>query len=133
MRCFTPWDFMTHIFQSRMLRAIVATSVTALALTGVAWASRSSDLQQEINELTSRASQYEAEASQAESAGDRTTACNAYRRAANAWREAASAGTSLIVETLNDSNLDPDAVNENVHIMANNAEVDDQSAAKVCS
>lgn len=116
-----------------MLRAVVATSVTALALTGVAWASRSSDLQQEINELTSRASQYEAEASQAESAGDRTTACNAYRRAANAWREAASAGTSLIVETLNDSNLDPDAVNENVHIMANNADVDDQSAAKVCN
>ena len=133
MRCFTPWDFMTHIFQSRVLRAVVATSVTALALTGVAWASRSSDLQQKINELTSRASQYEAEASQAESAGDRTTACNAYRRAANAWREAADAGTSLIIETLNDSNLDADAVNENVHIMANNAEVDDQSAAKVCS
>jgi len=76
---------MTHIFQSRMFRAVVAASVSALALTGVAWANRSSDLQQKIS------------------------------------------------ETLNDSNLDADAVNENVHIMANNAEVDDQSAAKVCS
>ena len=85
MRCLTPWDFMTHIFQSRMFRAVVAASVSALALTGVAWANRSSDLQQKIS------------------------------------------------ETLNDSNLDADAVNENVHIMANNAEVDDQSAAKVCS
>jgi hypothetical protein len=124
---------MTHIFQSRLLRAVVAASVTALTLTGVAWASRSSDLQQEINALASKASQYEAEAAQAENAGDRTTACNAYRRAADAWREAASSGTSLIIETLNDSNLDADAVNENVHIMANNAEVDDQRAAKVCS
>jgi hypothetical protein len=68
-----------------MFRAVVAASVSALALTGVAWANRSSDLQQKIS------------------------------------------------ETLNDSNLDADAVNENVHIMANNAEVDDQSAAKVCS
>ena len=85
MRCLTPWDFMTHKFQSRMFRAVVAASVSALALTGVAWANRSSDLQQKIS------------------------------------------------ETLNDSNLDADAVNENVHIMANNAEVDDQSAAKVCS
>jgi hypothetical protein len=80
-----------------------------------------------------RASQYESEAAQAENAGDRTAACNAYRRAANAWRDAADAGTSLIIETLNDSSLDADAVNENVHIMANNAEVDDQSAAKVCN
>jgi hypothetical protein len=57
MRCLTPWDFMTHIFQSRMFRAVVAASVSALALTGVAWANRSSDLQQKISELTSRASQ----------------------------------------------------------------------------
>jgi hypothetical protein len=106
---------MTHNFQSRLLRAAVATSVTALALTGVAWASRSSDLQQKISELSSRASQ------------PGPASMNPKQR------DAADAGTSLIIETLNDSSLDADAVNENVHIMANNAEVDDQSAAKVCN
>ena len=92
-----------------------------------------SDLQQQISDLAAQAGQYESQASQAEANGDKQSACSAYRNAASAWRDAASAGTSLIVETLNDSNLDPDAVNENVHIMANNAEADDQSAAKVCN
>ncbi|MEQ1753237.1 MAG: hypothetical protein ABL973_03805 [Micropepsaceae bacterium] len=124
---------MSHTFQSRTLRIVVASTFATIALTGTVWASRSGDLQQKINDLAARAGQYEAQGSQAENAGDRSAACTAYRNAADSWREAASAGTSLIIETLNDSNLDGDAVNENVHIMANNAEVDDQNAARVCN
>ena len=124
---------MAHPSGSRTLRIALISSIATLALTGTVWASRSSDLQQQISDLASQAGQYESQASQAEANGDKQSACNAYRNAASAWRDAAGAGTSLIVETLNDSNLDPDAVNENVHIMANNAEADDQSAAKVCN
>jgi len=123
---------MAHTFQSTTFRILVASSILASALTGTAFADRSTDLQVQIHDLSEQAGQYEAAGSRAENAGDRTSACNAYRNAASAWRDAASAGTSLIVETMNDGTLDPDTVNENVHIMANNAEADDQSAAKFC-
>jgi hypothetical protein len=115
------------------IRTLVASSILAVTLAGTAIADRSQDLQQKINEYAQQAGQYESEGSSAESAGDNAAACRAYRNAASSWRDAANAGTSLIVETLNDSNLDPDIVNENVHIMANNAEADDQTAAKFCN
>ena len=124
---------MAHSFQSRTFRIFVASSLATIALTGTVWADRSTDLQQQIHDLAEQAGQYEVQGSQSENAGDKASACTAYRNAAITWREAASAGTSLIVETMNDSNLDPDTVNENVHIMANNAEADDQSADKVCN
>lgn len=124
---------MAHALNSRTLRIALASSILTLAMTGTVWADRSMDLQQQISDLAAQAGQYETQASQAEANGDKQSACNNYRNAASAWRDAASAGTSLIVETLNDSNLDPDAVNENVHIMANNAEADDQSANRVCN
>ena len=119
---------MAHTF-----RTFVASSVLVATLAGTAIADRSQDLQQKINEYAQQAGQYEAEGERAGNAGDRPAACTAYRNAASSWRDAAGAGTSLIVETLNDSNLDPDVVNENVHIMANNAESDDQTAAGFCN
>lgn len=127
---------MSHTHLATNLKRAAKVAITLFAFAAAAspvWASRSSDLQDEISRLSSLAGQYESQASQAQSNGDNGTACTYYRKAANAWRDAASAGTSLIIETLNDSNLDGDAVNENVHIMANNAGVDDQSAEAVCN
>jgi hypothetical protein len=118
---------------AHIVRPLLASSVLAAVLASTALADRSQDLQQQINDDAQQAGQYEAAGSSAESAGDNAAACRAYRNAASSWRDAANAGTSLIVETLNDSNLDPDVVNENVHIMANNAEADDQTAAKFCN
>jgi len=119
---------MAHTF-----RTLVASSILAATLAGTAIADRSQDLQQKINEYAQQAGQYESEGERAGNAGDRAAACTAYRNAASSWRDAAREGTTLIVETLNDSNLDPDVVNENVHIMANNAESDDQTAAGFCN
>jgi 2-oxoglutarate dehydrogenase complex dehydrogenase (E1) component-like enzyme len=123
----------TKVSMSHTVRRLVASSILAATLAGTAIADRSQDLQQQINDYAQQAGQYESAGSSAESAGDNAAACRAYRNAASSWRDAANAGTSLIVETLNDSNLDPDIVNENVHIMANNAEADDQTAAKFCN
>ncbi|MCE9522428.1 MAG: hypothetical protein K8S25_08360 [Alphaproteobacteria bacterium] len=113
--------------------AFIATcALLALAVPTPAWASRSQDLQNEIASLSGEAIDAGNAASNAESNGDKNEACRLYRRAGEKWREAASAGTTLIIETSNDSNLDPDAVNENVHIMANNAGANDERADAVC-
>ena len=112
----------------RTLFGVFAAATFALPV----WASRSTDLQEQISALADKAHEHEMQADQAAKSGDSASACSHWRQAADAWREAASAGTSLIVETLNDGSLDPDSVNENVHIMANNAESDDQSAEAVC-
>lgn len=119
--------------KSGLAAALALTALVTISTPLSAWASRSQDLQDQIANLSEEARQYDNAGRNAESNGDKAEACALYRKAAQKWRDAASAGTSLIIETLNDSNLDPDAVNENVHIMGENAQADDNLADAVCS
>ena len=123
----TRWN----IAESRTIR-IALSALLALAAPSAAWADRSQDLQSEISQRADEAGRYETQAANAESNGNKAEACRLYRNASATWQEAASAGTSLIVETMNDSNLDADVVNENVHIMLNNSTADDERAQAVC-
>lgn len=126
---------MTGMLSHKTLRRnvmLAACAVVGFVAPAAASESRSQDLQTEIANLSDDANNSDNAARNAENAGDMAEACRLFRRAGDKWREAANAGTSLIVETMNDGNLDPDAVNENVHIMANNAQVDDDRAEAVC-